>query len=217
MNLKQEIYQTIINNNVKEAESILDRYIIKDKENIDLLLRLAVTVITVPLLDVDKGLHCIKKVQNIAQYNVKAKLLECCIYKYNFGGINEELYYDLCNLKTNNIKELSMIEFVKSWKCLNDKKNQMFFLERSIDIDDTLVWNNIYLGRLRLELGNIEEGISLLYNGINNIKHIFSNYDIFDFTNYDMYISEHIEGSYMTIINLQEIVASIVDYQYKLK
>lgn len=217
MKLQEELEETIKNLDVEQAEVVIESQL-KYNYNIDLLLKLAVTVLCVPLVDYNKSLACVKNVYEIDENNFQAIILECCIHYYHLGGIDSELFSKLNRINNVSDKDLSIVKYVMSWYYENnDIKNYMLCLQESTNLCKEYVENYKDLGLLYLKQGQISKGLEYLKKALSNIQQVYSD-DIHDFTSVQEYFDEMITGIRITSIgrnSIKEIILKNAMVYYK--
>lgn len=185
-----------------EGESLLDEYLIKHPNDIDVLIRLATYVLGPPLSYYPKAIECLEKVFELDNNNIEAHLLFACINRFHGPYYDEEALDGLNKLKTNDPEEQSMIEYAKSWSYDNLEQWDLCeqSLLKSIQLYPYNVWNYRDLGLLYIKQGRKSEGLALLSNAINNVKVIFRQNDGHesDWTSAQRYFDELIRGTHIT-------------------
>ena len=115
INIKKEIETGIKNFDVLKVEKILNEELNKDKENIDLLLKLSVVELWTPDEDYDKSLEYINRVYKIDNDNIDALIMECSIYNIYFGGVNDRLLNKLAKINIDNKRIMSILKYLMSF------------------------------------------------------------------------------------------------------
>ena len=95
--------------------------------------------------------ECLRKILEYDQDNLYAIMLLTYINAHD-SHISNQLFEQLCSLKSNDNEILSMIEYEKIWY-YNDHENYEKVLINSVELCDKHVWNNVNLGRLYIEEG----------------------------------------------------------------
>lgn len=192
--------------NVLKAEELIEVALKDDDNNIELWLKLAVTELCVPLVDYVKCLDCIEHLYEIDKNNIYALIVECCVYQFHLGGIDENLFSKLNNIEDDNKRTMSIIKYMMSWYYRdNDIKNIISLLEESISLCDRYVYNYEKLGKIYIKQGNIVEGKKLIKKALNNIELIYDKESISDFTDINEYIAENVTGIHLSSFNKERI------------
>lgn len=111
----EEISEAINNYNIEKVETIIESQLVIEPNNIDLLLRLAVTVLTVPLVDYAKSIVCLNRIFEYDKKNVAATILECCIHYYHLAGIDENLVNKIKCIDDTDSDICSLKKLILSW------------------------------------------------------------------------------------------------------
>ena len=144
---------------VLKAEELIEEDLKNNQNDIELWLKLSVTELCVPIVDYTKSLDCIKRIYKIDKDNLYALIMECCIYQFHLGAINEQLYSRLNKIKNYNKEIGSIIKYIMSWYYgEGDIKSTISLLEQSIRLCDRYVSNYEKLGRIYLNQENIVNG-----------------------------------------------------------
>lgn len=204
--IDKEMDVAIKNFDVEKAEEIIERRIKNDNRNIKLWFKLAVIELTVPLVDYIKSLECVNKILDIDKNNVLAVILECCIHHYHLGGINEDLFNKLNLIRTNDNDVLSMIKYIMSLYYEDlDINKQKELLEQSICLCNDYVTNYEELGNIYIIQGDLDKGKKLIKKAYDNIKLVYNEEELCDFTDVNEYINEHVKGIHLSWINKERI------------
>ncbi|WP_242832627.1 tetratricopeptide repeat protein [Clostridium saccharoperbutylacetonicum] len=162
--------------------------------------------VCVPLVDYVKCLDCIEHLYEIDKNNIYALIIECCVYQFHLGGIDEKLFRKLNNINDDNKKTMSIIKYIMSWYYRdNDEKNMISLLEESISLYDRYVSSYEKLGKVCIKQGNIIEGKKLIRKALNNIELIYDKDSIVDFTDFNEYIAENVIGIHLSSFNKERI------------
>ncbi|OKP90889.1 hypothetical protein A3844_03255 [Paenibacillus helianthi] len=165
----------------------------------DLLLRLAVTVLTVPLVDYPKSLACIHRIYEQDEKNGAATILECCVHYYHLAGIDEELVRKINNINATNTYVNSIKGLILSWHfAVTDKEKQVEMLRQAIALDPNNVESYIQLGRIFIDQGNVIEGRSLIKKALENIKLVYDKNTILDFSDFNEYLNQKVRGIHLS-------------------
>ena len=106
----------------------------------DLVVRLAILYEQTPIADPYVSIDIAEKALRIDPANPYAFMVIAYVYKYNFGGVPDDVYERLEILHCKESEMQSMIEFVKSW-CWYRKNNKRYVetLKKSITLCDSYV------------------------------------------------------------------------------
>jgi len=131
-NMEKEIFDALTVYDVEKVENIIEQQLIEYPNDINLLLRLAVTVLNVPLVDYPKSLNCLKHIFELNKNNVEATILECCINYYHLAGIDDKLVrkindFHILDADINSIKML-----ILSWHFASKDRNQQIQMLRQV-------------------------------------------------------------------------------------
>lgn len=204
--IDKELNLAIKNFDIEKAEKIIEKQIKNDTKNIELWFKLAVIELTVALVDYIKSLECINKILDIDKNNVLALILECCIHYYHLGGINEDLFNKLNLIRTNDEDVLSIIKYIMSLYYEDlDINKQKELLEQSICLCNNYVTNYEELGKIYIIQGDLDKGKKLIKKAYDNIKLVYNEEEICDFTDVNEYINEHVKGIHLSWINKERI------------
>lgn len=192
-----------------ETEKFLEEQLKKYPNDIGLLLKLCMTRINIPIEDGEKALLCINKIYEIDINNFYATILEYCIYDSILGGIEEIHYNKLKRLNNCSNYQLSIARYLMSYYWYftkNDVVKTIELLKESIELCNEFVNNYNLLGGIYIEMGHKELGVKLKRKALENIKMIYPDEYIYDFTDVNEYINEIITGIYVTDLRYQEIL-----------
>ncbi len=193
-NINKELKIAIDKQDVEEAEKIIEKYLKDDPSNINLWLRLAVTVINVPLVDYNKSLECLDKVYELNPSNLVALILEVYIHIYCLGGVDERLYNKLKSVKTEDKEILSIIKYLMSeYYRDNNVEKRLCLLKESIFLCDRYTSNYEELAQIYLKKGKKIKAKNLLEKGYQNVISTPETDALtLDFTNVKNYINEFV-------------------------
>ncbi len=209
----RELRSSIENFDVELAEEIIEKQLELDNNNVNLWVKLAVTVLCVPLVDYGKSLECIDKVNSLEENNIFSTLLESCIYRYHLSGIDERLLNKLDSITTNDDELLSMTKYLMSVHYQDTNVNmQMKLLEESIRLCNNHVSNYEELGKLYIRGGNLSKGQELLKKAYDNIVFVYNDESLYDFTDVNEYLLEYVKGTHVSSANkvrLRELIGTL--------
>jgi tetratricopeptide (TPR) repeat protein len=223
MNKKDLIKEVNIlsnNDNEEDAERLLESYLEKNPNDIDMLMRHAVFVLYPPIYNETKSINSLTKILQIDPDNIDAILFLACITHYDFPDIRDEakILEMLSSIKTNDTEKLSMIELAKSWMyCSIEEDNYIklngnlddFYktpenyiqyesaLKKSIEFYPYHVLNYKHLAHLYNTCNRKRESIELLKTAIKNVATICqkNNCDERDWTSIQEYFDELVKGT----------------------
>lgn len=209
---------------LKKEENYDQLYNIVEKElqsgtyGSDTWIRLAIAIITVPIVDYEKSIACLEKALAIEYNNPIALIVLAHVYEYQLGGIDDMLLHQIKNLDTHSDEINSMLKYVASWSYSDGKKDdheiEEQLLKESIRLWDKHVWNYMKLVRLYQRQQRYLEINNLIYKALDNITKIYNNIDHPDVTDIDEYINEHIKGVYLTDSNVKFINEDLIPKNY---
>jgi tetratricopeptide (TPR) repeat protein len=184
---------------VLEIEELLISEIERTGYDTNLMIRLALAQLLIPINDPDK---CIEYINIILENenNPYALMILCDVHHNYFSGIDSSLFDRINAVKTSDNIITSVIELIKSWyyENINDYESQKNCLLRSIQYNNKDVLNYFYLGKLFLKTDLIL-GKQLIKKALDNVKNIFQkNYKTDDCTNINNYINEMFRGVSIT-------------------
>lgn len=203
---EKEISEAVRNYDIEKVETIIEQQLLAYPNNIDLLIRLAVTVLTVPLVDYPKSLACIHRIYEQDEKNVAATFLECCVHYYHLAGIDDELVRKINNIDVTSAYTNSIKRLILSWHfAVTDKEKQVEMLRQAIAFDPNNVESYIQLGSILIEQDNIKEGRSLIKKALGNIKLVYDENTIFDFSDFNEYLNQKVRGIHLSNENKKTI------------
>lgn len=181
---------------LEEAEKLLETYLEKYPKDTDGWLRLALLVLSVPLVDFYKSINCIHQVLSYDANNADAVLLLTYVYHTSLGGVDENLFNRLDRLTLEDNSYRSMIEYVKSWRYWRTGEPPYEeLLLRSVQIYGCHVYNYLDLARYYVKNGQMEQGKYLARIGLSNIVAVYSeDIEIADGTSLKELFNEQIKG-----------------------
>ncbi len=151
--------------------------------------------------------ECLRKILEYDQDNLYAIMLLVYINAHD-SYISDQLFKQLCNLKSNDNQILSMIEYEKIWY-YKDVENYERVLTDSVQLYDKHVWNNVKLGYIYLEKGEIKIGQELILKGLKNVQLVYDDDTVYDELSIEEYFNETIKGIHLTDINYNSIIDSL--------
>ncbi len=157
--------------------------------------------------------ECLRKILEYDQNNLSATMLLVYINAHD-SHISDQLFRQLCALKSDDNEILSMIEYEKIWY-YKDDENYEKVLVNSVRLCNKHVWNNVNLGRLYITKGEFKKGQELILKGLENIKLIYNNDTIYDELSVEEYFNETIKGIHLSRSNYNCIIGSLDPNYYK--
>lgn len=199
---------------IEKIESLLEKELQKRPKDIDLLLRLSIIELALPLGDYPKSMFYLNKVLEYDKNNAYALILLGDINHSFLGGINDNLFekLDQINLKDDN-QLISIIELIKAWYHENNNDKSMYVrsLLKSIELDKDAVYNYKELAQYYLERDQKNKAYPLLERALKNIQLIYSKQNPKDdLTDVDQYIDEMLRGTKITQTNV-DVIKDLID------
>ncbi len=196
--------------NLTEIDIIIKNYVAEHKEDTDMWLRLALLHKGSLQGDIPVYVKSIAYLHTILSYdplNIDAVLMLAFIENQSFGHMRafgqmqESTFNALCNLKTNDLEILSMIEYAKSFYYMKtDKEKYVMHLLKSIEYCDTHVNNLLVLGRYYLKKREFEKAKLLIHKALDNIQGIYDvDYVYTDITDIDEFFNYYYKGIHRAI------------------
>lgn len=191
---------------VMKAEELIEEELKKDLYNKDLWLKLSITELCVPLVDYEKSLECIAKIYAIDKNNIYALIIECCVYYFHLGGVDERLFSKLNSINEDNKHIMSIVKYIMSWYYRDsDIESKTNLLEESIYLYDRYVSNYEKLGAIYIKQGKVAQGRKIIKQALNNIELVYDKGFISDFTDVNEYIAEYVTGIHLSSSNKERI------------
>ena len=190
---------------------------LKYKSNdINLWIKLAVTIIAVPIVDYEKSIACLENALAIDNNNPIALMVLAHVYEYELGGIDDMLLHQIKNLHTDSDEINSMLKYVASWSYSDGKKNdpevEEQLLKESIKLWDKHVWNYEHLARVYIQQKRYLEINSLIKKALRNVKKTYTNKNIHEYqtTSINDFINSRIKGTHITGSNVDMIQKELI-------
>ena len=210
-NIEKKLQLSINDFDIYKAEEIIEKELAKNNKNIELWVRLAVTVLCPPLVDYEKALKCVERIYELDNDNLYALILECYTHHFELGGLDNRMFLKLNNIKTDNKKLLSMINYIMSWYYrFDDYENREELLNESINLYDTFVYNFKDLGDIFFHKNKFLEAQAMYEKALTNIQLVYPKNNCIDFTDINELIYEEILGIHITYINKESIDESLL-------
>lgn len=196
--------------NLAEIDSIIKNYVAEHREDTDMWLRLVLLHLRAlwdTRVDVKSGVTYLHTILSYDPHNIDAVLVLAFIENQSFdenrlfGQLQESTFRALCNLQTNDLEVLAMIEYAKSFYYMkSDKEKYIMHLLKSIEYCDTQVNNLLVLGRHYLKKREFEKAKLLIHKALNNIQGIYDvDYVYTDITDIDEFFNYYYKGINRTI------------------
>lgn len=190
-------------------ELFLDCYLANNSSDVEMWVKLALTVYRSPLHDDLKAIDCLEKALLTDPKNIKVMLLLIYVI-YHCIYFDEELFKRLCNLQTQDNELMSLIEYTKSWYYQFKENDELYqkTLNNSIELYDQYVWNYIDLGRFYIGKGNLAKGSDLMKKGLNNLKYVYDDSHPYDILDIEEFFNERFRGIHLSKSNYEIILES---------
>lgn len=159
--------------NLEHAESILLEYLKTNPQDTDAWLMLIMIEWTPPLEDFDKISSWSKSVLAYDPTNVQVLLVLAEAYNRFRGDIPDEVYAQLCKVKSKDYHLMAMVEMARAnyFEYKSDKVEEYEnALRRSIEYGPHQNRNHRDLGNFLIKQGNIDEGEKLIKKAQENRK-----------------------------------------------
>ena len=194
--------------------NLVEEQLKHESNDIELWISLAITIITVPIVDYETSIACLEKALAIDNNNPIALIVMAHVYHYELGGIDDILLHQIKTLHTDSNEINSMLKYVASWSYSYTKKQhydlEEELLKESIDLCDTHVWNYVHLAKLYTRQKRYLEINSPIKKALSNIQKIYVGKYEEDITDINEFISEKIKGIYITDINVEGIQKKLI-------
>lgn len=154
----------------------------------------------------DYSVNCLWSILTYDPSNINATMLLVYILAHN-SYVDDDLFKQLCNLRTEDKEVLSMIEYEKIWYYTSDLLYEKVLLN-SIELCDTHVYNFVKLGNFYIRRGYIAKGRDFLKKGLDNVKLIYDNHSYQNILNVEEYFNEQLKGIHLTDSNYKIILES---------
>jgi len=193
-----------------EMESLIDAYLQKYPQDIDMYITLALVVSTVPLADDIKAIASLEQALAYDPSNSTATLILAYIDMYT-GSYNENVLSRLHSISSEDKEIMSMIAYARSWhyEYLRDENAYEKALLESIGLCNQYVWNYDSLGRFYLARSKTYQGIMAIQNAVRNVKHIHIGNESFAIYDSDKFLDSNLKGIYITIPQLEMIYETL--------
>ena len=216
-NLDQKILELSKRGNEEdmlEAEKLLEQALQNDPQNTDLLLKLAVLVQESP--DFDLSIPRLEKILSYDPDNALA-LLILAETNYHFcSQISKSLFDKLTSLTTGNVEIDSMLRYAATWFFTinpNDYEEEKLLLE-SISICQSHVNNYEALAELYLRQERYSEAKRMFQNAIKNVIRVRAKDR--DMTNVQKFLAEYVSGTHTNLISSLKALAVEANIKEKL-
>lgn len=158
----------------EQAQNLLMEYLKIHPQDTGMWLLLIRTECNAPFYDHERIIHYVQHVLSYDPYNPYALLFWAYANRYLTGMQSEELYNKLCNVRSDDLRIMGMIEIAKAWY-LDDIDTERYesALKKSIEYCPDFAMNFKMLGELYAKLGRTEEGKFLIEHGSQNKQEKF--------------------------------------------
>ena len=183
---------------------LFDEYLSNNLYDTEIWLKYAVCMYRLAE-ETDWAEACLKKILEYDPHHIYATMFLAYIRAHS-SYLDDYLFNLLCNLETENKEILSMIEYEKIWHYLDDEMYEKV-LTNSVEFYDKHVWNNVKLGWINLEKGDIKKGQELLKKGLDNVEFVYDGRP-YDKLSVEEYFNENIKGIHLSQPNYEMILES---------
>ncbi|OEH91064.1 tetratricopeptide repeat protein [Bacillus solimangrovi] len=181
---------------ILKAEELLDRQLVLEPQNTDLWFELASVVLEVPEVDFWKSLECMRQVLSYDPKNSEALLFLAFIHYLHRGYVdsNTENLLDKCLESENDTQIKSLCYLAKTWGDKVSEDEVLYYLEKSVEYDDSFIKNLITLADVYHKQGRYREENNLLTQALKNIEKIYLCNERFDKEKLKPYLNSHFIG-----------------------
>ena len=190
----------------KEIEKKLLFQLEEEKNNINLLLKLAMVRLQYPFEDEETSIKYLNQVLQIEPYHFQALVIKMYLQNYYYGEMDEDfgklLDYDW---KTNYNK--AIVYYIRSWqfswwKNVNEGK-KIEWLKKSIEVYPYFVYPYEKLGSLYLKRDDLKNAQKYYQYALKNV--ISTDFLFDDSINPQAFIDEYITGVKLSSINYNSL------------
>ena len=189
-------------------KNLIDEYLVKNPEDTDVRLRLAMLEFTLPWEDPELISKYLNEIFKYDPGNVYATLTLACIQYTLWGKITNEAFSKLNNLSSENPEINSMIELAKAWYYEYKNNNELYEkrLLSSINYYDKHVENYRSLAYFYTQKGKKDEAKKFAKKALDNVKVVYAqDFSTIDITDIEKFINEYLKGTHITDSNLKSI------------
>lgn len=197
---------------LEEIDRLLESYIEKDAYNTDLLLRISVLQLCPPLMDTERCIYYLLRILAYDKENLFALLILSYVENEMLGGMSDDLFNILCNLKMDDEEEQSLVYYCLAgyyyYRDDCEKFEEMITL--AIKTYPYHVKSYVSLGKFYIRNKNMVIGKDLIRTALANIRLVYSNVSEIDVTDYKEFINENIKGVHITEVNLEGLKERLI-------
>ena len=188
-------------------KNLIDEYLVKNPEDTDVRLRLAMLEFTPPWEDPELISEYLNEIFKYDPNNIYATLTLACIQDTLRGEITDEVFAKLNNLSSENPEINSMIELAKAWyyKCKNNNELYEKHLLSSISYCNKHVGNYRALAYLCTQKKEKDKAKKFARKALNNVQVVYIQGSITDITDVENFINTYLKGTLITEPNLESI------------
>lgn len=185
---------------LEEMDRILHEYLKINPNDMEMWLKRALVLYTVPLADNLKAIECLEHILHYEPTNILA-LVALAYIQDHTTIIDDHVLHMLSSITSLNHEEQSMLEHAQAW-CFYHKNNKMYeqLLLKSISSCATHVWNHIHLGTFYLYHNNEHIGKLFIKKGLFNVIRIVDESYLSDPTSISEFIDDYIKGTLCSTI-----------------
>ncbi len=208
MTLIRKIEQAKFKYDLQEVESLLKLELETSNDKGEIYLQLALTNITVPMVDYIGSLKYLEMAKRYSNYKVKAIILKACIEYFNIAGVEENTLFELKELieQSKCYKYMSIYYIISSWaRCPLETISIKDDMEKCISLDHNIAYPYLKLADIYMENGNVCLSNKYREIGKSKIIKVLSESDFLDFTLFENYINEHVYRTIITSILYKEL------------
>ena len=114
----------------QKVYNLIEEQLKYESNDIELWISLAITIVTVPIVDYEKSIACLERALAIDNNNPIALIILAHVYEYQLGGIDDMLLHQIKNLRTDSDEINSMLKYISSWSYAKLKKNDLEVVEK---------------------------------------------------------------------------------------
>lgn len=198
------LYHQNSSTNALDVETYLEKLLLKDPNNIDLLIRLALAQLVVELDDMYKSIECLERALELKPGHPIATILLAHVHGAYLGGVSNQLVQQLEAVKSNDPEVNSMIAYMISWhNWENQPGKEKEWLIKSINFYQGHVKNYKYLAMIFFQEGDLFRGKKFCQKALSNVKKVYDKLSLYDPTDINEYLGEHIKGIYLSSSNYE--------------
>lgn len=193
-----------------EIEKILLRQLENNSNNKDLLMKLAMVRLQFPFEDEISAINYLNKIIYIDNFNFEAIIIKLYLQYHFLGGDMDGDFDKMICYDWKNAYEKAIVYYIHSWKFHkiydsneDEKKKEIEWLKKSIEVCPFLVYPYIRLARLYVERNCLDEARKYYLNAISHVKSVeFSDEDAISS---QAFIDEYITGVRLSSLNFESL------------